>query len=47
MFWLAMFDHELKDQEYESGIMSALAVLGLNAIHNATNNHVHGCLKSC
>jgi hypothetical protein len=30
-FWLAMFDHELKAGEYESGIISALAVLGLNS----------------
>lgn len=29
-FWMAMFDHELKAGEYESGIISALAVLGLN-----------------
>ena len=29
-FWLAMFDHELKAGEYESGIISALAVLGLS-----------------
>jgi len=29
-FWIAMFDHELKADEHESGIMSALAVLGLD-----------------
>jgi hypothetical protein len=29
-FWLAIFDHELKAGEYESGIISALAVLGLS-----------------
>jgi hypothetical protein len=29
-FWMAMFDHELKAGEYESGIISALAILGLN-----------------
>ena len=29
-FWLTMFDHELKAGEYESGIISALAVLGLS-----------------
>lgn len=28
-FWLAMLDHELKDEEFESGIISGLAVLGL------------------
>jgi len=28
-FWIAMFDHELKDREFESGIISAAAVLGL------------------
>ena len=28
--WIVMFDHELKAGEYESGIISALAVLGLN-----------------
>jgi hypothetical protein len=28
-FWIAMFDHELKDRESESGIISAAAVLGL------------------
>jgi superfamily II DNA helicase RecQ len=29
-FWLAMFDHELQDDEYESGIMSGLAVSGMS-----------------
>jgi superfamily II DNA/RNA helicase len=29
-FWIAMFDHHLKDREFESGIISALAVLGLD-----------------
>ena len=29
-FWMTMFDHELKASEYESGIISALAVLGLD-----------------
>lgn len=29
-FWLAMFDHELHDDEYESGIMSGLAVCGMS-----------------
>ena len=29
-FWIAMFDHELSTGEFESGIISALAVLGLN-----------------
>ena len=29
-FWIAMFDHELRDSEYESGIISGLAVLALN-----------------
>ena len=24
-FWIAMFDHELKDREFESGIISAAA----------------------
>jgi hypothetical protein len=28
-FWMAMFDYELKDREFESGITSAAAVLGL------------------
>lgn len=28
-FWIAMFDHELKDREFESGVISAAAVLGL------------------
>jgi hypothetical protein len=28
-FWIAMFDYELKDREFESGIISAAAVLGL------------------
>jgi hypothetical protein len=28
-FWIAMFNHELKDREFESGIISAAAVLGL------------------
>jgi hypothetical protein len=30
-FWLAMFNHELKVGEYESGIISVLAILGLNS----------------
>jgi hypothetical protein len=30
-FWLAMFDHKLKVGEYKSGIISVLAVLGLNS----------------
>lgn len=30
-FWLAIFNHELKAGEYESGIISVLAVLGLNS----------------
>lgn len=29
-FWLSMFDHELKEGEYESAVISALAVLGLD-----------------
>ncbi|KAK5109835.1 hypothetical protein LTR85_002040 [Meristemomyces frigidus] len=29
-FWIAMFDHELRDSEYESGIISGLAVLALH-----------------
>ena len=29
-FWIAMFDHELTTSEFESGIISGLAVLGLN-----------------
>jgi hypothetical protein len=28
-FWIAIFNHELKDREFESGIISAAAVLGL------------------
>ncbi|KAK5007253.1 hypothetical protein LTR28_005513, partial [Elasticomyces elasticus] len=27
-FWIAMFDHELRDREYESAVLSGLAVLG-------------------
>jgi superfamily II DNA helicase RecQ len=27
-FWIAMFDHELKDNEYVNGMLSGLAVLG-------------------
>ena len=27
-FWMAMFDHRLGDHEYESGVLSGLAVLG-------------------
>lgn len=30
-FWIAMFDDELKDSDYESGIVSVLTVLGLKA----------------
>ena len=30
MFWIAMFDYKLKDSEFRSGIMSALAVLGID-----------------
>jgi hypothetical protein len=29
VFWIAMFDYELKDREFESSIISAAAVLGL------------------
>jgi hypothetical protein len=28
-FWIAMFDHELKDREFESSIISTAAILGL------------------
>jgi hypothetical protein len=28
-FYIAMFDHELKDREFESSIISTAAVLGL------------------
>jgi hypothetical protein len=28
-FWIAMFDYKLKDREFESGIISAAAILGL------------------
>jgi hypothetical protein len=28
-FWIAIFDHELKDREFESGIISVAAILGL------------------
>jgi len=28
-FWIAIFDYELKDREFESGIISVAAVLGL------------------
>nr|POE87058.1 atp-dependent dna helicase tlh1 [Quercus suber] len=31
-FWIAMFDHQLGDQEYESAILSGLAVLGADGI---------------
>ena len=29
-FWIAMFNHELKDKIYDSAIISGLAVLGLD-----------------
>jgi hypothetical protein len=29
VFWIAMFDYELKDREFESSIISAAAILGL------------------
>ena len=29
-FWIAMFNHELKDKTYDSAIMSGLAVLGMD-----------------
>ena len=29
-FWINMFDHELQDDEFESGIISGLAVLGID-----------------
>jgi superfamily II DNA helicase RecQ len=28
-FWIAMFDHELKEHEFESGVISALAVISI------------------
>ena len=30
MFYMAMFDHKLKDSEFQSGIISDLAVLGID-----------------
>lgn len=30
LFWINMFDHELRDDEFESGIVSGLAVLGID-----------------
>jgi hypothetical protein len=30
MFWIAMFDYELKDNEFKSGIISGLVVLGID-----------------
>jgi hypothetical protein len=38
-FWIAMFDHEFKDREYESGIISAAAVLGLEARGKGGGRH--------
>lgn len=32
-FWLAMFDHPLKDDKFHSGIISGLAVLGIDGEH--------------
>ena len=29
-FWLTMFRHELKNGEYENGLISALAIMGMN-----------------
>jgi hypothetical protein len=28
-FWIAMFDHKMKDHEYDSAIVSGLAVIGI------------------
>jgi hypothetical protein len=28
-FWVAIFDHDLKDNEYKNAMMSRLAVLGI------------------
>jgi hypothetical protein len=33
-FWIAVFDHDLKDDEYENAILSGLAVLGAYRIKN-------------
>jgi hypothetical protein len=33
-FWLAMFDYELQDSKYESGIIGGLAVFVLNPAHS-------------
>jgi hypothetical protein len=30
-FWIAIFNYELKDREFESGIISAATMLGLEA----------------
>lgn len=30
VFWVAMFDHELQDDEFDSGVVSAMAVLGID-----------------
>lgn len=29
-FWISMFEHELRDDEFESGVISELAVLGID-----------------
>ena len=33
-FWIALFDHDLKDNEYENAMLSRLAVLGTYGINN-------------
>jgi hypothetical protein len=36
-FWVAMFDHDSKDNEYENTVLSGLAVLGI------WGRRTHGC----
>lgn len=40
-FWIAMFDHELGDNEYESAILSGLAVLGADTAHDGWSSAIN------
>lgn len=45
-FWMAMLDHQLPRSEYESGIISGLAVLGVSQDKNGGWLPAHECTQT-
>ena len=41
VLWIPMFDHELKDSEFKSGIISGLAMLGIDTQNGSWNSIIH------